>query len=75
MTYSLNGSTAECLVFTKFNNKQKKDIYMTFYIYKRNKYGSAFQLGWAFTKKELNAKLEKYSFWKQNGYEVFFIER
>ena len=54
----------------------KKDIYMkTFYIYKRNKYGSAFQLGWAFTKKELSAKLEKYSFWKQNGYEVFFIER
>jgi len=45
-----------------------------FYIYERNKYGAAFQLGWAFTKKELNAKLEKYSFWKQNGYEVFFIE-
>jgi len=53
----------------------KKIYNMTFYIYKRNKYGSAFQLGWAFTKKELKAKLEKYSFWKQNGYEVFFIER
>ena len=47
----------------------------TYYIYKRNKYGSAFQLGWAFTKEELNAKLKKYSFWKQNGYDVFFIER
>ena len=47
----------------------------TYYIYKRNRNGAAFQLGWAFTKKGLSEKLEKYSFWKQNGYEIFFIER
>ena len=48
---------------------------MTYYIYKRNRSGAAFQLGWAFTKKDLTAKLDKYSFWKQNGYSLFFIER
>ena len=48
---------------------------MTYYIYKRNSAGASFQLGWAFTKKALNEKLERYSFWKQNGYEVFFIEK
>jgi hypothetical protein len=48
---------------------------MTYYIYKRNQAGAAFQLGWSFNKKDLAAKLEKYSFWKQNGYSVFYIER
>ena len=47
---------------------------ITYYIYKRNRRGAAFQLSWAFTKKDLNDKLERYSFWKQNGYSVFFIE-
>ena len=48
---------------------------MTYYIYKRNRAGAAFQLGWSFNKKDLAAKLEKYAFWKQNGYAVFYIER
>ena len=48
---------------------------MTYYIYKRNRAGASFQLGWSFTKKDLAAKLDKYAFWKQNGYSVFFIER
>jgi hypothetical protein len=48
---------------------------MTYYIYKRNRSGAAFQLGWSFNKKDLAAKLEKYAFWKQNGYTLFFIER
>ena len=48
---------------------------MTYYIYKRNRAGASFQLGWSFNKKDLAAKLEKYAFWKQNGYSVFFIER
>jgi len=48
---------------------------MTYYIYKRNRAGAAFQLGWSFNKKDLAAKLEKYSFWKKNGYSVFYIER
>ena len=47
---------------------------MTYYIYKRNRAGAAFQLGWSFTKKDLAAKLDKYAFWKQNGYTVFYIE-
>jgi len=49
-------------------------ITMTYYIYKRNRAGAAFQLGWSFNKKDLAAKLEKYAFWKQNGYTVFYIE-
>jgi hypothetical protein len=47
----------------------------TYYIYRRNRNGAAFQLGWAFNKKSLSEKLERYSFWKRNGYDVFFIER
>ncbi len=47
---------------------------MTYYIYKRNRAGAAFQLGWSFNKKDLAAKLDKYAFWKQNGYTVFYIE-
>ena len=52
-----------------------KILHMTYYIYKRNRAGASFQLGWAFNKKDLSAKLDKYAFWKQNGYSVFFIER
>jgi hypothetical protein len=52
-----------------------KILHMTYYIYKRNRAGASFQLGWSFTKKDLATKLDKYAFWKQNGYEVFFIER
>jgi hypothetical protein len=52
-----------------------KEKIMCYYIYKRKESGAVFQLSWAFTKEELNAKLEKYSFWKQNGWDVFFIER
>jgi len=48
---------------------------MTYYIYKRNRAGASFQLGWSFNKKDLAAKLEKYAFWKKNGYSVFYIER
>ena len=47
---------------------------MTYYINKRNRNGAAFMLGWTFTKKALSEKLGRYSFWKQNGYDVFFIE-
>jgi hypothetical protein len=47
---------------------------MTYYIYKRNKAGAAFQLGWAFNKKSLAEKLKKYSFWNRNGWTVFHIE-
>jgi hypothetical protein len=50
-------------------------LHMTYYIYKRNRAGASFQLGWSFNKKDLAAKLEKYAFWKQNGYAVFYIER
>ena len=52
----------------------QKILHMTYYIYKRNRAGAAFQLGWSFNKKDLAAKLEKYAFWKQNGYSVFYIE-
>ncbi len=55
-------------------NNSKHTTKMTYYIYKRNRAGAAFQLGWSFNKKDLAAKLEKYAFWKQNGYTVFYIE-
>jgi len=59
-----------CLVLLTQNYYYK----MTYYIYKRNRAGAAFQLGWSFNKDDLAAKLKKYAFWKQNGYSVFYIE-
>ena len=68
-------SVVECRIVCNHVSVEKKNTMKTYYIYKRNRNGAAFQLGWAFTKKALNEKLERYSFWKQNGYDVFVIER